>query len=168
VARSPQAAPAWWGRVDEVGATSAVVRVQAPPDEPPPEVWVGRAFDAGTFRRQDAALARAAHLDTPLVQVLCGGRRAGRTPLDRDPDLAGLDAAQADAVRAALEADTLALIHGPPGTGKTTFARRYAKLLYLTGQVQNDVFVETRAMELKGNVIGESKTNTLAALKNTG
>jgi ATP-dependent RNA/DNA helicase IGHMBP2 len=119
VARSPQAAPAWWGRVDEVGATSAVVRVQAPPDEPPPEVWVGRAFDAGTFRRQDAALARAAHLDTPLVQVLCGGRRAGRTPLDRDPDLAGLDAAQADAVRAALEADTLALIHGPPGTGKT-------------------------------------------------
>jgi DNA polymerase III delta prime subunit len=119
VRRSPQAAPAWWGRVEEIGSTAAVIRVQDPPDEPPPEVWVSRAFDAGTFRRQDAALARAAHLDTPLVSVLCGRRAPGRVECLRPPDLTGLDDAQAAAVRAALETDTVALIHGPPGTGKT-------------------------------------------------
>ncbi|KAG8974846.1 hypothetical protein FRC05_006779 [Tulasnella sp. 425] len=57
----------------------------------------------------------------PLIEVLVGKRRPGQPiPL---PDLQfmdpGLNPSQQEAVRFALEAPEIALIHGPPGTGKT-------------------------------------------------
>lgn len=62
-----------------------------------------------------------------LIQALLGLRRPTFTPLplDKSADLTfydeGLNSSQRDAVKfAVFEADSIALIHGPPGTGKTS------------------------------------------------
>jgi len=78
-----------------------------------------------TFDRGDRAIARARHAPPtgPLrrvLNVLLGAQPAQLararpwTPLDDE-----LDQAQLAAVDAALRAEEVALIHGPPGTGKT-------------------------------------------------
>lgn len=94
-------------------------------DEPTPE-------DAGPFRldlsadvtavqRQRSALHQARALRGDLRDVLLGDL-APR--FDPPPELApldsGLNAEQIEAVRFCLSARTAAVIHGPPGTGKTT------------------------------------------------
>jgi ATP-dependent RNA/DNA helicase IGHMBP2 len=79
----------------------------------------------GTFDRGDRAIerARTAKATSALARVvgiLCGEREAAFAPaptwepFDRD-----LDEAQRAAVTSALSAHDVALIHGPPGTGKT-------------------------------------------------
>lgn len=78
-----------------------------------------------TFDRGDRAIARAQNAKATsalhrIALVLCGDRAAVSapaptwTPMDED-----LDEAQRRAVTAALAALDVALIHGPPGTGKT-------------------------------------------------
>ncbi len=78
-----------------------------------------------TFDRGDRAVARvlAARGGSDLARlrdVLAGARAPHRTPpASFDVHDLGLDGAQRAAVAAALEASEVALIHGPPGTGKT-------------------------------------------------
>ncbi|MBL8626478.1 MAG: AAA family ATPase [Myxococcales bacterium] len=78
-----------------------------------------------TFDRGDRAIARAraAKATAPLtamLEVLLGVRPAtARRPLPWQPFDRALDDAQRAAITAALHADQVALIHGPPGTGKT-------------------------------------------------
>jgi DNA polymerase alpha-associated DNA helicase A len=78
-----------------------------------------------TFERGDRAIARAqaAKATTALsriVHVMCGDRPAASAPAPTWTVLDdALDAAQRHAVTAALAAHDVALIHGPPGTGKT-------------------------------------------------
>ncbi|NLS93229.1 MAG: AAA family ATPase [Planctomycetaceae bacterium] len=75
--------------------------------------------------RQKVALQRARSARgerlAELRDVLLGRREPQFHALpDPTPLNSGLDAAQREAVRFALSARDLALIHGPPGTGKTT------------------------------------------------
>jgi len=94
------------------------------------ETWrVDLSYDEAATLRQRAALDRARHARgdrlAHLRDVLLGGRPpqfaaprpgppAGDATLDE-----GLNAVQRAAVEFALSAGDLALIHGPPGTGKT-------------------------------------------------
>jgi hypothetical protein len=75
--------------------------------------------------RQKAALQRARSARgerlAELRDVLLGERPPAFHPVrDMKPLNTGLDATQREAVQFALSARDLALIHGPPGTGKTT------------------------------------------------
>jgi ATP-dependent RNA/DNA helicase IGHMBP2 len=75
-------------------------------------------FDATTFARYRDGLVAADRKATPLRDVLLGLRRPQSD--DRGPPvLAELDPSQREAAEAAVRARELALIHGPPGTGKT-------------------------------------------------
>ncbi|MBK7344226.1 MAG: AAA family ATPase [Saprospiraceae bacterium] len=81
-------------------------------------------FDNRTYTEMEKALVRALEAQgNTLVefrQILSGHRLPA---FGTAPDLAypdGLNHAQANAVRGILAARELALVHGPPGTGKTT------------------------------------------------
>jgi ATP-dependent RNA/DNA helicase IGHMBP2 len=80
------------------------------------------------------------------------------TPGQRD-DLAGLNESQRDAVRHALLSKELAVIHGPPGTGKTT-----AVTAYIAAEVRRGARVLVVA---PSNVAVDCIAERLAALKRT-
>jgi predicted kinase len=46
---------------------------------------------------------------------------------------------------------------GPPGTGKTTVARKMARMLNAVGLLSNDEFVEVSAADLLGSYLGQTK-----------
>jgi superfamily I DNA and/or RNA helicase len=123
------------GRVSESGHRGVVceraeslVRVafNEPPDaEAGPSFRLDVAADEAARLRQRQALerARAARSDrlAHLREVLLGEREPAYGPLkDEQPLDATLDNSQRAAVSFALSAADVAVIHGPPGTGKTT------------------------------------------------
>lgn len=81
-------------------------------------------FDNRTYTEMEKALARGLEAKGNALaefrQILSGHRQPafGTAPDLTHPD--GLNHAQANAVRGILAAQELALVHGPPGTGKTT------------------------------------------------
>jgi ATP-dependent RNA/DNA helicase IGHMBP2 len=97
-----------------------------PPEDEEPETWrLDLAPDDAVGQRQKSALqqARSARRDrlAELRAVLLGDEAPRFDPLpDISPLDPGLNVAQSDAVRFALSARDVAVIHGPPGTGKTT------------------------------------------------
>ncbi|MEZ4440053.1 MAG: AAA domain-containing protein [Polyangiaceae bacterium] len=100
---------------------------------------VTRRHDPATFIRYRQALERAAEVASPLRARLLGeevaadarhGDRGGG-----DPTWAlGLDAAQGRAARHALDAPELAVVHGPPGTGKTRMLAAVLAALVARGE----------------------------------
>lgn len=101
-----------------LGAEGDVAEVIADGEPPAGVLAITRRFDATTFERYRAALIRADRADSPLRDVLLGVR-APAPPADVAIDDPHLGASQRAAVAAALGADRVALVHGPPGTGKT-------------------------------------------------
>jgi superfamily I DNA and/or RNA helicase len=117
----------WRGVVSDLRRDSIQVALDTWPD-PQAESATFRldlAADEVARRRQRAALEQAAavksgrlvELRAVLLEQQPPHFHPEQTTAPLDP---GLNAAQVDAVRHALAAADLAVIHGPPGTGKTT------------------------------------------------
>lgn len=96
--------------------------------ELPPLVRLDRLVTDVTFRRLDEALRGLTRErrgdDAKYLDVLFGEREPAFAARPRDDEVRffdeALDASQRAAVLHALRAEPIALIHGPPGTGKTT------------------------------------------------
>jgi ATP-dependent RNA/DNA helicase IGHMBP2 len=99
-------------------------------DEPPewvegPRLRLERLPDDTTIRKLRAAVervrdARKGQRLLELRQAFDGEKDLAVAPKPLPVDAASLDASQTSAVAFALAAPEVALIHGPPGTGKTT------------------------------------------------
>ncbi|KAL2270154.1 hypothetical protein VTJ83DRAFT_2338 [Remersonia thermophila] len=95
-------------------------------------VWMVKVADDVTFRRMNQTMERLSKLEereyTPFIRVLFGMSSPSSVPEDlaNDPEVGTIDwvdptlnDSQKDAIRFALASREIALIHGPPGTGKT-------------------------------------------------
>ncbi len=132
---SPVALSAGTGRRDQghhavvcelAGATVKVALSRASEDLADHDRWrLDLASDEVAVTRQKGALQRARSARgerlAELRDVLLGERPPAFHPVQElIPLNTGLDSTQREAVQFALSAGDLALIHGPPGTGKTT------------------------------------------------
>ena len=114
-------------RVEDAGERTAALRLERGEglaDRIDGPVTVTLAFDGGTLVRMRQALERADEAGGPLMAALLPG--AERRPPDPAPSIVApdLNPAQQRAVAVALAADPVALVHGPPGTGKTRLLAR--------------------------------------------
>jgi len=105
---------------------SVRVALNTAPEDMDHETWrLDLSNDEVAVQRQRSALQRAA-MDrgdrlAELRDILLGRQNPAFRPETPEPAFdPGLNAVQQEAVRFALSARDVALIHGPPGTGKTT------------------------------------------------
>lgn len=108
--------------VDLKTATLVTKAAELPPWLSQSDLVVSLDFDDRTYRNYLSGLEKCAEAPSnPLMKALVDGA----DPETESPELPGLyafealDASQAAAARRAMRAQHLALIHGPPGTGKT-------------------------------------------------
>lgn len=129
------------GVVDSVRRESIRIAVDEGEDDPdlPNLIRLDRLVPDVTFRRMRDAIQALATKTTAeqrnLRRAALGENDPGPLrPLAKTRVGEHLDASQREAVAAALEADPLALIHGPPGTGKTTAVVELIRLAALRGE----------------------------------
>lgn len=82
-------------------------------------------FDEASYAEMEAALKTATALadkkeEGHLIQILTGAKKPTFYNDENIPAINGLNEAQQNAVEKILTANELAVVHGPPGTGKTT------------------------------------------------
>jgi hypothetical protein len=86
-------------------------------------IGVNIVFDEYSFREMEQALKRAMLAEVGrlrhLRETLYGERAATFTPITLS-EVEGLNVRQHEALELCLGAESVAIIHGPPGTGKTT------------------------------------------------
>jgi superfamily I DNA and/or RNA helicase len=117
--------PTYRGVVYDRDFTSIGVAIEPPDDDPPDDATyrLDLSADEVSRVRQQEALRRAESAKgdrlAELRDVLLGEKEPTFDP-PPDVKITALNASQAEAVRFALAAKDVAVIHGPPGTGKTT------------------------------------------------
>lgn len=113
-------------------AVAEVVLERAPPGDGPVEVR--RRHDPATYVRYRQGLEAADRHASPLREALLGPPSTVPAPLLEPAGLSGLDEAQQRAATHALGAPALAVVHGPPGTGKTWLLARVLRALVDRGE----------------------------------
>ena len=89
------------------------------------KLGVDLVFDEASYAEMEAALKLAPVLadkreEAKLIQILTGTEKPLFYPAENPPLFTTLNAVQQQAVEKILAANELAIVHGPPGTGKTT------------------------------------------------
>jgi len=91
------------------------------------------SFDERTYQEMEKALAKVAAVKkgrlAELRAVLLGGKAAAYSSVAPNLDIPGLNPSQVEAVRHIFSALDIAVVHGPPGTGKTTTLVQAIRLL---------------------------------------
>lgn len=125
---TPQAAHSdlgWRGVISDRSETVVRVALNDPPDDTDGTFRLDRSSDEVARLRQRAALEQARTAKRSRLaewrDILLGQARPQFGPLpEYEPLDASLNSVQQEAVQFALSAQDLAILHGPPGTGKTT------------------------------------------------
>ncbi|RPD49176.1 AAA domain-containing protein [Paracnuella aquatica] len=99
------------------------------------KLGIDAVFDEASYQEMEAALKSAsAIIDDKergrMVQVLTGGQAPTFNNGINLPPISGLNPSQTEAVKNILTANELAIVHGPPGTGKTTTLVQAIRLLH--------------------------------------
>lgn len=88
------------------------------------KLGVNLLFDENSYREMDIALHKVINAENDrlaqLRSILLGDTEPSFDKKDDRVNIATLNASQNDAVRNILAANDVAIVHGPPGTGKTT------------------------------------------------
>jgi ATP-dependent RNA/DNA helicase IGHMBP2 len=91
-------------------------------------------FDSHSYNEMQAALKQAAKTDSHLIRVLTGSESPVSIPAEYSNN--NLNRSQQAAVANILGAQDLAIVHGPPGTGKTTTLVAAIRALIEQGEQQ--------------------------------
>jgi superfamily I DNA and/or RNA helicase len=99
------------------------------------KLGIDAVFDEASYNEMEAALKGAQSLaddkeKSRLVRVLTGSQKPSFQNGFILPQHTGLNEAQNEAVTKILSAQDLAIVHGPPGTGKTTTLVQAIKMLH--------------------------------------
>jgi ATP-dependent RNA/DNA helicase IGHMBP2 len=123
------------GNVDWVEGRQAQILLDGRPPESlgPGPAWVRRRHDPSTSIRYRKALERADEHRSALRRVLLDPGRA-QPPVDALADIPHANESQRRAIAHALTAPELAVIWGPPGTGKTWVLAKLLGRLVAQGQ----------------------------------
>lgn len=104
------------------------------------KLGVDALFDENSYEEMEKALSICSKLEEnkeeKLIQTLIGNLKATFDDSFKFESLTTLNAAQNNAVEKIISAQQLAIVHGPPGTGKTTTLVHAIKALVELGEKQ--------------------------------
>jgi len=124
------------------------------------KLGVDLLFDNHSYTEMQAALKQAEKTDSHLIKVLTGVESAYVSQAVYTN--AGLNTSQQKAVAGILGAKDLAIVHGPPGTGKTTTLVAAIKALVEQGEPQILVVAPSNtAVDLLSEKLDENGLNVL-------
>ncbi|MCB0585467.1 MAG: AAA family ATPase, partial [Phaeodactylibacter sp.] len=105
-------------------------------------IGVDLLFDETTFQEMEKALKKVQEAKkgrlAELRSILLGQQPPRFSPVNTPVEVPGLNPSQNSAVNHILSAQDVAVVHGPPGTGKTTTLVQAVKLL---AQTENTILV---------------------------
>lgn len=131
------------------------------------KLGVDLLFDSNSYTEMENALKQASLDDGKkesgqLIKILTGRERPSFASSSKRPSVAKLNTVQQEALNKILDAQDLAIVHGPPGTGKTTTLVQAIKAL--NQQNQQPVLVvapSNTAVDLLTEKLNEEGVNVI-------